>query len=130
MLLGSSNDLHKKTATPQDDQLIVLLINQKRYAEAYRLLIGRDETIENLYNKALCCHASGGYESAISLLEKALDRLTQNLKENNPPKDDLLEKLEQLQFQGEDHLAAITDVYVLHFPIQTKIKCTLLQVKN
>lgn len=119
MLLGNTGNLRKQADSKENIQLIILLISQKRYAEAYELLDSSAENITNLYNKALCCYATEQPDIAVSLLDKCLSRLSQPLRENRLPEDIIIQNIRTFQFLTNDHLKAITEEYVRNFQEQT-----------
>ncbi|MEJ7560768.1 MAG: CDC27 family protein [Pedobacter sp.] len=114
MLLGTVPNNN----TPQNTELLVLqLIMQGSYAEAYELLINQQPSgTAVLYNIALCLHWSENYQEAIDCLEQIhLDRYP--IIENKLGADIGYKKIRTRQNQTADYLNAISERYLKHFPV-------------
>lgn len=127
MLLGTTAQQN----TSQDTEpLIIQLLIQQRYAEAYLLLTGQHRTSQNsaIYNTALCLHWSGNYEEALKRLDSI--QLSPQAQSASPPTDDLYQQISLKQKRTDDHLQAITEGYVKSFPglfvdavVRLKVDC-------
>jgi tetratricopeptide (TPR) repeat protein len=114
MLLGKTPN--NNNSSEDTELLVVQLIMQKRYAEAYELLVSQQPTGATvLYNIALCLHWSGNYQEALDRLEHIhLDRNPMN--ENRLGADTSYKKIRAQQNQTADYLKAISDGYLKQFP--------------
>ncbi len=113
MLLGATATRHTEPGT---EALIVQLILQHRYAEAYELLNHQpsDQTAV-LYNTALCLHWSGNYQEALNRLEKI--RLSPQVGNGNQPTaDNNYKQIRHKQNQTDDYLQGMSELYVKSFP--------------
>ena len=113
MLLGSTAN----HGSPQDhEQIIIQLMLQDRYSEAYHLLSSeREMPTSSLYNLARCLHWSGNYQGALSKLESI--RLSSQLTDGNDLNTDSDHSaMKQKQRQFHDHLHGISEAYVKLFP--------------
>jgi tetratricopeptide (TPR) repeat protein len=114
MLLGSTAS-HSNTI-PDNEPLIIQLILQQRYAEAYELLINQQSTQTSaLYNMALCLHWSGSYEEALKRLE-SIQLAPQLSNGNKLHTDSHYQKGRSKQNQTEDYLQGLSETYVKSFP--------------
>jgi len=114
MLLGTTHNNN----TSQDSEVLVLqLIMQNSYAEAYELLINQQPAGTTvLYNIALCLHWSSNYQEALDRLEQIqLDRYPLN--EHKLGVDTSFKKIRDQQNQTADYLNAISELYLKHFPV-------------
>jgi hypothetical protein len=80
MLLGTTAN---NDNFPGTESLIILLILQQRYAEAYELLLNQPQIpTARLHNMALCLHWNGNYQEALTWLESI--QLIHNLSSGKP----------------------------------------------
>jgi tetratricopeptide (TPR) repeat protein len=114
MLLGTTAN---KDTFPGTESLVIQLILQKRYAQAYELLIAQQSTqTAALYNMALCLHWSGNYQEALSRLERIqLAPLVGN--SNKLDSNSEYTKINSKQNQTDDYLHAISEIYIKSFPV-------------
>ncbi|QJD97218.1 hypothetical protein HH214_15745 [Mucilaginibacter robiniae] len=114
MLLGTT--AHHGTSS-EVESLIIQLLLQQRYAEAYELLINQQPVqTAALYNTALCLHWSGNYQEALSRLERI--QLTQQVSNGNQLQADSGYKaIKNKQNQTNDYLHGISEVYIKSFPV-------------
>ena len=114
MLLGATGPRYTEPGT---EALIIQLILQRRYADAYELLNHQpsDQTTV-LYNTALCLHWSGNYQEALNRLEKI--RLSPQVSNRNQPSaDNKYQQIRHKQNQTDDYLQGISELYVKNFPL-------------
>ncbi|WP_158827414.1 tetratricopeptide repeat protein [Mucilaginibacter lacusdianchii] len=113
MLLGTS--AHHNTS-PDTESLIIQLLLQQRYAEAYELLIQQQPASTSaLYNMALCLHWSGNYQEALSRLDKIqLAHHVTGGNKLNTTSD--YKQIKDKQIQTNDYLQGISESYVKSFP--------------
>ena len=114
MLLGSTAS--QSNTIPDAESLIIQLILQQRYAEAYEILINQQSAQTSaLYNMALCLRWSGNYEEAL----KKLESIQQTPQLSNGSKlhtDSHYQRIKSKQNQTEDYLQGISESYVKNFP--------------
>lgn len=114
MLLG--NTTHHDTSSGSAESLIIQLLLQQRYAEAYELLINQQPAQTTvLYNLALCLHWSGNYQEALSRLE-SIQLAPQLSNGNQLHADSAYKVIKSKQTQSDDYLQGISDAYVKSFP--------------
>ena len=113
MLLGSTAN---NETSPDTELLVIRLLLQQRYAEAYELLYNQHSTQTSmLYNMALCLHWSGNYQEALSQLESI--RLTPQVSNTNQLNANSHYKaIRSKQNQTDDHLQGISEAYSKSFP--------------
>ncbi len=112
MLLGTTAN----NISPGTESLIIQLLLQQRYAEAYELLIGQQSApTAALYNMALCLHWSGNYQEALSRLEK-IQLAPQVSSANQLNTNSDYKGIKSKQNQTADYLQGITEVYIKNFP--------------
>ena len=130
MLLGTTNNYH---STPNQELLILHLLLQNRYAEAYELLSKQQPANTCVYyNLALCLHWSGNFEAALNQLDKI--QLAPRMGQANLPNTDTGYKLiKSKQDQTDDYLNGISETYIQIFPglfhdaiIRLKTDCWLM----
>ncbi|RZJ73145.1 MAG: hypothetical protein EOO45_10395 [Flavobacterium sp.] len=113
MLLGNkpNND-----AVPASESLVIQLMLQQRYAQAYELLLAQQShQTSAVYNMALCLHWSGNFQEALTRLEsiQTVQQMSSVNKVN--AKSDLKEIINK-QNLTDDYLHAMSDAYVKSFP--------------
>lgn len=98
MLLGKTLN----NPSPDTELLIIQLLSQKRYADAYELLTNQQANKNSaLYNLALCLHWSGNYQEAIHRLELIqVERKLSN--ETRFSNDTAYSKIRMMQNQTEE----------------------------
>lgn len=114
MLLGTTAP--HNTAAPETEALIIQLLLQQRYAEAYELL-DRQQPAQRaaLYNMALCLHWSGNHREALSRLEKIqLARPVGNSAQLEADSD--YKQIKSKQNETDDHLQGMSEAYINCFP--------------
>jgi len=113
MLLGSTTN---NQSQPNSQSLVIQLLLQKRYAEAYDCLIGQ-QPLQNaaLYNMALCLHWAGNYESALSKLEN-IQLAPQLYNGNKLNGNGEYVEIRNKQNETNDYLHGLTEVYIKAFP--------------
>jgi len=113
MLLGST--VTKDTST-DTDPLVLELIFQRRYSEAYELLtIEKPASNASLYNMALCFHWSGNFQEALKALESIqLAPMVSSGNKFNANND--YQQIRSKQNQTDDYLQGVSNRYVKHFP--------------
>jgi hypothetical protein len=113
MLLGSTANSNNPSET---EPMVIQLMLQQRYAEAYELLNNQQSTQTSvLYNKALCLHWSGNYQAALTQLDSI--RLEPQL--NNGSKlnaDNGYKEIRSKQNETDDYLHGISEAYLKSFP--------------
>lgn len=113
MLLGTQRN---KDTPPGTENLAIQLMGQQRYAEAYELLVAYVPTGSGAYyNKALCLYWSGNYQAAIS----QLDQIQHGVDSSRPSMinaDRDYTMIKAQQKQTHDHLMAMSELYLAHFP--------------
>jgi tetratricopeptide (TPR) repeat protein len=116
MLLGTTVP---RDTDPTTETLIIQLILQQRYAEAYDLL-HRQPSAQTaaLYNAAVCLHWSGNYQEALNRLEKIQFSPPMNTS-NQPTADENYQRIRKQQNQTEDYLQGMSELYVKSFPVLT-----------
>lgn len=114
MLLGTTanNDNY-----PGTEPLIILLILQQRYAEAYELLLNQPQNqTATLYNMALCLHWNGNYQEALTRLESI--QPIQHVNSGKPLNTNIgYKEIRSKQNQTDDYLQGINEVYIKSFPV-------------
>jgi tetratricopeptide (TPR) repeat protein len=114
MLLGST--ANNNGNFPGAESLIIQLILQQRYAEAYELLINQQPSPTSaLYNMALCLHWSGNYQEALNRLE-SIKLVSQVSNENRLNTNTVYKEIKSKQNQTDDYLHGISEVYIKSFP--------------
>jgi len=117
MLLGSTNP---PPSSPNTEQLVVQLMMQNRYAEAYELLINQNpKTTASLYNQALCLHWSGNYQDALQRLE-SIQPERKTMMEQKPNSDHLNAAIRKKQNLTDDYLNVITEGFTANFPVSVQ----------
>lgn len=114
MLLGTTSN---KDIIPGVESLIIQLISQQRYAEAYELLLNQEpaNTVTS-YNVALCLHWAGNFSEALNVLNSI--RIVQPLNSNTrSPSNPHHQEIRNKQNQTDDYLQAISDAYAKRFPV-------------
>jgi len=113
MLLGSTAN---NETSPDTELLVIQLILQQRYAEAYELLNNQHSTQTwVLYNTALCLHWSGNYQEALSQLDSV--RLVPQVSTTNQLNANRHYKaIRSKQNQTDDYLQGISEAYLKSFP--------------
>lgn len=113
MLLGTTAN---SNTSPGAESLIIQLMAQQRYAEAYELLINQPSAQNAaLYNLALCLHWGGNYQEALNRLEKI--RLAPHVDNSNKFNTDSdYQKIKTKQNQTDDYLHGISELYLKSFP--------------
>ncbi|MTG98175.1 hypothetical protein GJV76_08540 [Myroides sp. BIT-d1] len=119
--------------TSSDEQLIVLLLLQKRYIEACKLCEQEEDSVQNFFNKGIAYYYCQGYELALSCFKEALSSIAHLLgdsSESMVSKENIekhfynkeREDLETLCMQG------VTRLYVNHFTEITRfyLLCNIL----
>ncbi|MFD1258341.1 hypothetical protein ACFQ3S_16165 [Mucilaginibacter terrae] len=114
MLLGSTAN-HNNNFTGAEP-LVIQLILQKRYAEAYQLLINQPASTTALYNLALCLHWSGNYQEAVSKLE-IIQLAPQASNKNQLNSNSDYKEIKTKQNQTHDYLHGISEGYLKSFPV-------------
>jgi tetratricopeptide (TPR) repeat protein len=117
MLLGSTN-----TRQQYDDEeaLVIMLLTQSRYAEAYVLLQkGSPNEPSIQYNIALCHFWRGNYQETLISLDKAL-MLMPASNNINPQHDQAYASMREFQNQSDDHLNPVTKKYIAFFDVLTR----------
>lgn len=113
MLLGSTNP---RQQNGNEEALIIQLMTQKRYAEAYILLKNESPGEPSTqYNLALCHYSAGNYQEALICLDNALRALSPGNYPGKAPADQFYHVIRQMQNQTNDHLEGITKKYVTLF---------------
>ena len=113
MLLGTTATNNTASST---EALVIQLLLQKRYAEAYEVLINQQSpSTAALYNMALCLHWSGNYRGALSRLERI--QLTPQVSNGNQLQTDSdYRQIKNKQNQTDDYLHGISEAYMKSFP--------------
>jgi hypothetical protein len=113
MLLGSKPNQPISTNT---ESLVIQLLLQNRYAEAYELLISQiPMSTSSSYNIALCLFWGGNYPEALKHLNSIqIDRLRGNEPElqTDPAHNEIRNK----QNQTNDYLNGMSESYAVTFP--------------
>ncbi len=127
MLLGTTAQQN----TSQDTEpLIIQLLLQQRYAEAYLLMNGQRQVSENsaIYNTALCLYWGGNYHESLKRLESI--QFKPQVQSAPEPNDHLYQQISINQKQTNDHLQGITEAYLKNFPglfhdavVRLKVDC-------
>jgi len=118
MLLGSTNAAQTYQS---EDILIVQLLNQGRYAEAYTLL--KKESLTSpatIFNLALCHYWVGNYADALLYLEKVGMMLPHHAGSTASNTDSFYKSLRDKQNQTNDHHQGITSKYASLFKEQVR----------
>ena len=113
MLLGKPTGIDDLSL---NEQLIIQLILQQRYAEVYELLIGREPASTSTnYNLALCLHWVGRYREALNQLD--LIRFAPNVTQGNKlsGNSEYME-IRNKQNLTDGHLHAVSEAYLKKFP--------------
>ena len=113
MLLGSTA---KKNTTSGTESLIIQLMLQHRYAEAYELLINQQPaSTAGRYNLAICLHWSGNFQAALIKLESI--QLGPHVSNSNQPNmNGDYKEIKSKQNKSDDHLHGISESYIESFP--------------
>lgn len=125
MILGQTTH---RDADPATESLVLQLMMQQRYAEAYGLLQdGQPADIVVLYNSALCLHWSGNYQEALNRLEKI--QLSSPADHRAPlDSDQHYREIRARQNQIKDYLQGISSLYVKSFP--TLVREAVIRLKT
>lgn len=117
MLLGST---HTREAYAQEEALIIDLISQMRYAEAY-MLLKKEAPYEpsTQYNLALCHYWAGNYQEALMCLDKAQTALPRTTSSSTLQNDQFYNVIREKQNQHDDHLKPISKKFVSLFGVIT-----------
>jgi len=114
MLLGTTP---AKNNPPDTEVLVIHLIMQNRYAQAYEMLTAQKAvSASGLYNTALCLHWGGSYHEALNRLESI--RLSPQV--NNSSRLEGNREYMQIrnkQNQTSDYLQGISETYIQAFPV-------------
>ncbi|WP_443945100.1 hypothetical protein ACJVDH_19615 [Pedobacter sp. AW1-32] len=112
MLLGATkNTIEHKP----DEEFIVQLMLQSRFAEAYLLLKQSPQNHSaTAFNLAICVFHSKNYEQAILHLEQARQNIPQSLNPKPLP-DHIAQNLIDLQKETEDYLQPLSQKYASAF---------------
>jgi len=118
MLLGST---HTRQQYESEEALIVLLLIQNRYAEAYALLQKESPNEPSTqYNIALCHYRASNYQQALINLDKAQSVLPVIKGPSNNHSDQFYKDMREQQTQLNDHLQALTQKYISNFDVLTR----------
>ena len=112
MLLGSTAN---NQSQPNSESLVIQLLLQQRYAEAYDRLVSQQPTQNALYNMAVCLHWAGNYEAALSRLDH-IQPAPQLGNANGINSNSEYSAIRLKQNQTNDHLQGLTEVYIKTFP--------------
>jgi len=117
MLLGSTDT---RQAYGQEEDLIIKLIGQMRYAEAY-IFLKKESPNEpsTQYNLALCHYWAGNYQEALMCLDKAHTTLSRTTSSSTLQNDQFYNVIRQKQNQLDDHLKPISKKFVSLFGVIT-----------
>ncbi|CAM3823563.1 tetratricopeptide repeat protein [Mucilaginibacter galii] len=117
MLLGSTDT---RQTYAQEEALIIDLIGQMRYAEAY-LLLKKELPHEpsTQYNLALCHYWAGNYQEALICLDKAKTALPRNAGDPMLQNDQFYSVMSQKQNQQEEYLKPISKKFTNLFGVST-----------
>lgn len=117
MLLGSNNT---RQQYDNEEALIIVLLTQGRYAEAYALLMKESpDEPSTQYNLALCHYWAAQYQEALICLDRAQMTLPPR-SNNNKAYNQFYAAILENQNQLDDHLHAITKKYIVLFEILTR----------
>lgn len=113
MLLGANNTHQQQNS---EEAIIVQLINQGRYTEAYGLLLKEPPgTAVTQFNMALCLYWVQNYSAALQCLDKAAMALQSMANASAQPPDAAYQSIINKQNQTNDHLLAVDKKYLLLF---------------
>lgn len=112
MLLGTNPS---KNIPADTEPLVIQLILQQRYAQAYELLAShKPASASGLYNIALCLHWGSSYQEALNNLANIrLAPQVSNRPENNKEYIQIKDK----QNKTNDYLQGLSEAYVQAFPV-------------
>lgn len=113
MLLGNKPN---HDTIPASESLVIQLMLQQRYAQAYELLLAQQTHQPSaVYNMALCLHWSGNFQEALTRLE-SIQPVQQMSSINKVNANSDLKEIINKQNLTDDYLHAISDAYVKSFP--------------
>ncbi|EHQ24857.1 hypothetical protein [Mucilaginibacter paludis] len=116
MLLGSTDT--RQQQHHNEEALIIQLLSQSRYAEAYLLLQNEPPNIPSTqYNLALCHYWAGNYREALICLDKARVALPTGNKHPYALNNQFYTAILRQQNKLDDHRQAITKGYVSLFSV-------------
>lgn len=127
MLLGSERN-SSSTPTHLNENLVVLLLNQGRYAEAYTIL-NQDAAsgITVFFNLALCHFWAEDYDEALHCLDR-IEPLAKWREGDNIVQDAAYHKIEIKQRGTNDHLEGLSNDYLKLFGV--KVRDHLIRLKT
>lgn len=113
--------------SPDTESLIIQLVAQQRYSEAFALLnTKKSHAMAAHYNSAICLYWSGNFQAALSALANIqLPTLSGSITNFNT--NSAYQQIRTKQNQNNDHLLGISDAYIKHFPTQFQDSMIRLQ---
>lgn len=114
MLLGTNPS---KNIPDDTEPLVIQLILQQRYAQAYELLASHKPTsASGYYNIALCLYWGGSYHEALNNLANI--RLAPQVSNNNTPESNKeYMQIKDKQNKTNDYLQGLSEAYIQAFPV-------------